>query len=48
LRSRGQSLDANPLEDISNPQRIRAVAADGRLYRQADLDRLVAQVEARR
>jgi predicted amidohydrolase YtcJ len=35
-------LDANPLEDISNTRRIRAVVADGRLYRRADLDRLLA------
>jgi imidazolonepropionase-like amidohydrolase len=34
-------LDANPLADISNTQRIRAVIADGRLYRRADLDRLL-------
>lgn len=39
-------LDANPLEDISNTRRIRAVVADGRLYRRADLDRLLAQAEA--
>ena len=39
-------LEANPLEDISNTQRIRAVVADGRLYRRADLDRLLAEVEA--
>ena len=37
-------LDANPLEDIHNTQRIRAVVADGRLYRRADLDRLLAGV----
>jgi imidazolonepropionase-like amidohydrolase len=35
-------LDANALEDISNTQRIRAVVADGRLFRRADLDRLLA------
>jgi imidazolonepropionase-like amidohydrolase len=35
-------LDANALEDISNTQRIRAVVADGRLYRRADLDRLLS------
>jgi imidazolonepropionase-like amidohydrolase len=35
-------LDANPLEDIRNTQKIRAVVADGRLYRRADLDRLLA------
>ena len=33
-------LDANPLEDICNTQKIRAVVADGRLYRRADLDQL--------
>lgn len=36
-------LDANPLADIRNTQRIRAVVADGRLYRRADLDRLLAE-----
>jgi imidazolonepropionase-like amidohydrolase len=40
-------LDANPLTDIRNTQRIRAVVADGRLYRHTDLDRLVAEVEER-
>jgi hypothetical protein len=39
-------LDANPLEDVSHTQRIRAVVADGRLYRRADLDQLLAEVEA--
>lgn len=39
-------LEANPLEDIRNTQRIRAVVVDGRLYRRPDLDRLLAQVEA--
>ena len=34
-------LDANPLVDISNTHRIRAVVADGRLFRRADLDRLL-------
>ena len=38
--------NANPLEDIRNTQKIRAVVADGRLYRRADLDRLLAEVEA--
>ena len=38
-------LDANPLEDIRNTQKIRAVVADGRLYRRADLDRLLAGVQ---
>ena len=35
-------LDANPLADIANTRLIRAVVADGRLYRRADLDRLLA------
>jgi imidazolonepropionase-like amidohydrolase len=34
-------LDADPLVDIRNTQRIRAVVADGRVYRRADLDRLL-------
>lgn len=34
-------LDANPLEDIHNTLKIRAVVADGRLYRRADLDRML-------
>jgi len=38
-------LDGNPLEDIRNTQKIRAVVADGRLYRRADLDRLLAEAE---
>ena len=33
--------DANPLEDISNTQKIRTVIADGRPYRRADLDELL-------
>ena len=37
-------LDANPLEDIRNTQKILAVVADGRLYRRADLDQLLAGV----
>jgi imidazolonepropionase-like amidohydrolase len=36
-------LEANPLADIRNTRRIRAVIADGRLYRRADLDRLLAE-----
>ena len=35
-------LYANPLEDIRNTRKIRVVVADGRLYRKADLDRLLA------
>ncbi len=38
-------LDANPLANIANTRRIRAVVADGRLYRRADLDRLLAEVD---
>jgi len=38
-------LDANPLKDIRNTQKIRAVVADGRLYRRADLDQLLAGVK---
>jgi imidazolonepropionase-like amidohydrolase len=40
-------LDANPLEDITAIRRIRAVIADGRLYRRADLDRLLDELAAR-
>lgn len=36
-------LDADPLEDIRNTQQIRAVVANGRLFRRADLDRLLAE-----
>lgn len=38
-------LDANPLEDISNTQRIRAVVADGRYFDREALDELLAGVE---
>ena len=40
-------LDANPLEDIRNTQKIHAVVADGRLYRRADLDQLLAGIKER-
>lgn len=36
-------LGANPLEDIAGTQRIRAVVANGRLYRRADLDAFLAK-----
>lgn len=36
-------LAANPLEDIANITRIRVVVADGKVYRRADLDRLLAE-----
>jgi imidazolonepropionase-like amidohydrolase len=34
-------LDANPLADIRNTRRIRAVVANGRLYRRADIERFL-------
>ncbi len=37
-------LDANPLENISNTQRIRAVVMNGRLLDRAVLDEMLAQV----
>jgi hypothetical protein len=36
-------IDANPLEEITNTQRIHAVVADGRLYRRAELDLLLEE-----
>jgi len=38
-------LDANPLDDIRNTQRISAVVAGGKLHRRADLDRLLREAE---
>jgi hypothetical protein len=38
-------LEADPLADIRNTQQIRAVVANGRLFRRPDLDRLLAKVE---
>jgi len=38
-------LDANPLEDISNTQKIWAVVANGRYLSRSDLDALLAGVE---
>ena len=38
-------LDADPLADIANTRRIRAVIANGRLLDRAELDRLLAEVE---
>jgi hypothetical protein len=40
-------LDANPLEKIANTRRIRAVVANGRLYRREQLDDIMAEVEAK-
>lgn len=39
-------LDANPLEDIRNTQRILAVVSNGRLIRRSQLNRLLAEVKA--
>ena len=39
-------LDANPFDDIKNVRQIRAVIADGRLYRRADLDDMLSALEA--
>jgi imidazolonepropionase-like amidohydrolase len=40
-------LDANPLEDIDNTRRIRAVVASGRFFSRADLDAMLCRVERR-
>ncbi len=39
-------LDANPLDDIRNTQKIAAVVVNGRYLSRADLDRMLAGVEA--
>jgi imidazolonepropionase-like amidohydrolase len=39
-------LDADPLRDIHNTTRIRAVFADGRLFDRAALDKLLRDAEA--
>ena len=39
-------LDANPLIDVENIRRIRAVVVGGRLLERADLDKLLADVKA--
>ncbi len=39
-------LDANPLDDIRNTQKIAAVIANGRYFSRADLDKMLAGVEA--
>lgn len=38
-------LDANPLEEIHNTQRIRAVVANGRYFPREELDKLLSAVE---
>jgi imidazolonepropionase-like amidohydrolase len=40
-------LEADPLVNIRNTQRIRAVVANGRLFRRADLDRLLPGINNR-
>ena len=40
-------LDANPLEDISNTEQIRAVIQGGNVYTREALDQLLADVEQR-
>ncbi len=40
-------LDANPLEDIANTRKIRAVVANGRYFSRADLDAMLRRVEER-
>ncbi len=39
-------LDANPLDDIANTERIHAVVQNGRVFDRAALDRLLAQARA--
>jgi imidazolonepropionase-like amidohydrolase len=39
-------LDADPLDDIRNTRRIRAVALNGRLLDREALDRLLSAAEA--
>jgi imidazolonepropionase-like amidohydrolase len=39
-------LDANPLQDISNTQRVAAVVVGGKIYQKADLQKMLARVEA--
>jgi imidazolonepropionase-like amidohydrolase len=38
-------LDGNPLDDIRNSQKIRAVLINGRFLDRAELDNLLAQAE---
>jgi len=39
-------LDANPLDDIANTQKISAVFSNGRYYSRLQLDRMLADVQA--
>lgn len=38
-------LDANPLDDIRNTQKIAGVVANGRYFSRADLDKMLARIE---
>ena len=38
-------LDVNPLEDITNTQRINAVMRNGFLHSRADLDEILSRLE---
>ena len=38
-------LDANPLDDIGNTQKIAGVIANGRYFSRADLDKMLENVE---
>jgi hypothetical protein len=40
-------LNANPLDDVRNTQKIEAVVLNGRLLRRADLDQMLADVAAK-
>jgi imidazolonepropionase-like amidohydrolase len=40
-------LDADPLQDIWNTSKVRAVVANGRYFDRAALDQLLRDVEAR-
>ena len=37
-------LDANPLDDIRNTQKIAGVVANGRFFSRADLDNMLSNV----
>jgi hypothetical protein len=39
-------LEANPLQNIANTERIRAVVVNGRLIDKAELQRMLADAEA--
>jgi imidazolonepropionase-like amidohydrolase len=40
-------LDGDPLENVANTRKIRAVVAGGRYFAREDLDALLRDVEAR-